>query len=417
MAIPAAPLPCISCIHPCHCTDPPYLSRTPNSPRSLKPRDPPFIAIGAGASSIVYARRNRHNPHLSSSSPARCVLKRSLNTLESDLAIWNEYVMHARVLQSLAECKPTLAPTISVPACHDLVLAGPRFDNWWATREARFPSSEKERGCIAISERIRGFGGKEIDAVDDKLWLDGLCRQAIQGEEEESVLLRVYLGRTKRLSGGTSPGKSELGDYALCVDQMEALELPMEEYARSMAEVLAIMYFDVGMDAAGIEFVIAPPRAKPRERNVGKFQEMGLGGPDSPWISEALGTHTLWLLDFDEVKNVVWGREGLERAAIAFLDNNPYFPRPGQKHKSDRMLWKVFKSRFLEASKMIIGRKSVDEADKLMDMPGAFMNKLEQIVDEKNRASIRLVYSFENIKVGDNPKCAIQDFAFVLSRT
>ena len=58
---------------------------------------------------------------------------------------------------------------------------------------------------------------------------------------------------------------------------MDNLQLPVEEYARTMAAGLASIYWRAGIDASDIEFVPASVGSHPHTQT---------------WSSETLGEHT-----------------------------------------------------------------------------------------------------------------------------
>lgn len=133
--------------------------------------------------------------------------------------------------------------------------------------------------------------------------------------------------------------------------------MDVERYAETMAEALAIMNWGAGIDANDVEFVLAPPR---REHV-----------PEGVFRSEFLGTHCLWILDFDCCRAMTMDEAGLEQACKAFYRNDPYYPRPGSGEVVQGELWEIFKNKFLECSKRIMGDDGKEKwflAEKLMDM-------------------------------------------------
>jgi hypothetical protein len=130
---------------------------------------------------------------------------------------------------------------------------------------------------------------------------------------------------------------------------METLGLDTTAYAETMAEALAMMHWGARIDANDVEFVLAPPRAG-----------------SSGFQSDYLGTHSLWILDFDCCQPLSMDEAGVERACVAFFKNDPFYPRPGGRETADEELWKVFKQKFLEASRKVLGEKEVLLAEHLI---------------------------------------------------
>jgi hypothetical protein len=137
---------------------------------------------------------------------------------------------------------------------------------------------------------------------------------------------------------------------------MEALDLDVKLYAETMAEALALMYWGAEIDANDVEFVLAPPREQ--------------HAPSSKFQSDYLGHHCMWILDFDCCRPMEMNEAGVEQACAAFWKNDPFYPRPGTGEAADEELWVIFKNKFLDSSRRIIGRKSRDKlflADKLIE--------------------------------------------------
>jgi hypothetical protein len=113
---------------------------------------------------------------------------------------------------------------------------------------------------------------------------------------------------------------------------MEQLGIDVPIYAHMMAEALAMMHWHGEIDANDVEFVLAPPR-----ESTGSM------------LSNILGDHAVWLLDFDCCRRMSMDEDGADRAVVAFFRNDPYLPRPGQS------IWKNFRDKYLSTSFMIGG--------------------------------------------------------------
>jgi hypothetical protein len=95
------------------------------------------------------------------------------------------------------------------------------------------------------------------------------------------------------------------------------------------------------VDANNVEFVLAPS---------------GSHDTTDTLPSDILSHHTIWTLVFDCVRSIIFDEEGVEKAAVAFFQNDLIYQRPGGNHNLDCHLWKVVTDRFLEASAHIFGR-------------------------------------------------------------
>ncbi|KAJ5728139.1 hypothetical protein N7493_004469 [Penicillium malachiteum] len=99
---------------------------------------------------------------------------------------------------------------------------------------------------------------------------------------------------------------------------MESLGIATDEiqqYTRTMAEILALIHWVANIHGNDIEFVLAPPRHD-------------MPAPSSPMRSNILGEHAMWVLDFDLCRKMTMDLKGVEQAVVAFWGNDPYYPRP-----------------------------------------------------------------------------------------
>ena len=284
-------------------------------------------------------------------------------------SVTNDYNMHLRVLQSATQ-QPPLMP-LSIPYCHNLVQTD---DAWWLSNLHQFPSGYT--ACRAlISERIpkipRPISNKIVD-----LFCAGNAQLStfVKGNpDDDACLIRPYLGRRRR---HRQEGKSEsrfqrfsLRNVPLHIDQMEALDLCAGLYAETMAEALALMHWGAEIDANDVEFVLAPPRSKHTQSMA--FQ------------SDYLGTHCMWILDFDCCRPMRMDAEGVEQACAAFFRNDPFYPRPGTGETADEELWVVFKQRFLKSSYRFLG----GARQHIWYLADRLMHRIEE--DARSRSSDR----------------------------
>ena len=261
-------------------------------------------------------------------------------------SLHNDYVMHLRVLKTLRGRLPQLL----VPACHEYVSSSNR--NWWDERLSNFPKEFQVPCNALVSERIPPFTKQVRDILIEQYCPESL-RPNIEliksSEPNQDCLIRPYLGRRRRLEKQSRYKSFSLRNYPLHIDQIEELKLDGTLYARLIAETLAQLYWNANVDANDVEFVLAPPR----KDNVNPL--VVPSHHNATIKGEILGDHVIWILDFDCCRTMTLDAKGVEQAVAAFYRNDPYFPRPGRDNGADRMLWKEFKERFLEASSAILG--------------------------------------------------------------
>lgn len=271
-------------------------------------------------------------------------------------SVTNDYNMHLQLLQSALQHPPSMP--FSIPQCHELIQA---TDTWWKSCLHRFPPGYS--ACKAlISERIP----KVPRSISDKI-VDLFCAgnaplsDFVKGNaDDDACLIRPYLGRRRRhRQEGVSKSRFQrfsLRNVPLHVDQMEVLDLDVKLYAKTMAEALTLMHCGARIDANDIEFVLAPPRVKHAH--------------SSTFWSDYLGVHCMWILDFDCCRPIQVDEAGVEQACAAFFKNDPFYPKPGTGEPADEELWIVFKQRFLESSRRILGETGQNKwflADKLIE--------------------------------------------------
>lgn len=145
---------------------------------------------------------------------------------------------------------------------------------------------------------------------------------------------------------------------------MESIGLIPQDYAISMADALAFLYWIAKVDANDVEFVLAQPRSN--------------GSPVSKssnlYHSGVLGAHAIWILDFDCCNDMTLDDSGIEKACRCFWHNDPYYPRPGSSDASDQKLWEDFRDRFLTTSEKILKH----EAAEIKQLPRRLIERIIQ---------------------------------------
>ncbi|KAH7067344.1 zinc finger protein-domain-containing protein [Paraphoma chrysanthemicola] len=281
-------------------------------------------------------------------------------------SITNDYEMHLRVLKSAQANPPSVA--LSITQCHQLIQPS---DPWLDSRLQHFPHGYSP--CRALlSERIPKVPRKISDKIVDLSCAGNLLLGTFvkMNPGDDACLIRPYLGR-RRHRHETSKSRFQrfsLRNVPFCIDQMEQLGLDFKVYAETMAEALALMYWGAQVDANDVEFVLAPPR-EAEHSDSAHFQ------------SDFLGTHRMWILDFDCCHRLSMDEVGMKQACAAFYRNDPFFPRPGSGDTADEELWEVFRQRFLLASRRILGEERPREC--------RFAEGLIEHIEREGRAQAR----------------------------
>ncbi|OJZ91584.1 hypothetical protein ASPFODRAFT_38690 [Aspergillus luchuensis CBS 106.47] len=286
-----------------------------------------------------------------------------------DRSLANDYAMHQRILQSftrLTDIKRRSGihqtfPQVWISPCRHFISPN---DQWWTKNLPLFPSQYSPCNAI-VSDRIRPFA-EQIR----KLVVNKYCNPAIQTEiltsaANRDCLIRPYLGR--RRTQKTEVNRSSrfaafsLRNYPLHEDQMEDIGIPtedMQRYARMMGEALATLHWLGEVDGNDIEFVLAPP----------PFHEEG---PNTNTITNVLGRHTMWMLDFDLCRYIPMSDAGVQQAVTAFWRNDPFYPRPQSK------LWADFREQYLMSSEKIINEYSQVDIDERLSFARDFIGLIE----------------------------------------
>ncbi|PLN79529.1 hypothetical protein BDW42DRAFT_172704 [Aspergillus taichungensis] len=267
----------------------------------------------------------------------------------------NDYQMHQIVQQSLGQTTfKNSHLRVKVPICHRLIKPDKEEDrNWWTENLERFPPGYAPCNTLQ-SQRIPPFPLHTRELLVSRFCPAELREEILNSKANEDCLIRPYLGRKRILQHrsssplGSAPRRRvrsffSLRNYPLHVDQMGELGIPARDirlYARMMANALATLHWVGEIDANDVEFVLAPlPPPSPSS----SFPSSPSHSPPN-LISNVLGDHTMWILDFDLCRSLPVNAAGMEQAATAFLRNDPFYPRPG---KEDSVLWYVFREQYL----------------------------------------------------------------------
>jgi len=94
----------------------------------------------------------------------------------------------------------------------------------------------------------------------------------------------------------------------------------------------------------------------------------------------------LWMLDFNQCRNITADSNGIKTAIQAFFINDKYFPRPGSKGANEKMLWSKFEEAYLGMAKLALNeskRQKIPFGDmdsSALELPKSFIKacKIEQ---------------------------------------
>ncbi|PYI22751.1 hypothetical protein BO99DRAFT_259127 [Aspergillus violaceofuscus CBS 115571] len=322
-----------------------------------------YQRIGAGFCGTVWTR-----------SPTGSAIKREDGGPSRSLA--NDFTMHNQAYEaflSFSDAKRNMRnpPTqlqARIPQCHKYIT--PQDQSWWDTNLRWFPDGYTACNAI-LSERIPPFPEHTRRLLVDRYCPPELRQDIHRSASNEACLIRPYIGR-KRTCSTARNGRSRfrgfsLRNFPLHIDQMMELGISIEDvdcYAGMMGEALSTFHWVARMDANDVEIVLAP--ISPAERN---------RAPDhsstSNIIRNVLGTHTMWILDFDLCHSISMDRQGVQQAVEAFFKNDPFCPRPHTAH------WPAFRNQYLSAAGRIARIYHKDEVGAIYNLARQFVTLIE----------------------------------------
>lgn len=301
-----------------------------------------WIRIGAGACGAIFARDGKSE-----------IAK--ISKMDGD-DLWNDFRQHVKISGSL---KNFPVRQLEIPSCmgfipegHDFMEAHPKLIEC-ASTVLNFPAP------VLISQRINPLPKLIRELLIAKFCRSELQQAARNDPANKDCLVRLYLGSQ------SSPRPSRffsLRNFKLHLDQMDMLKLDIRGFAYSIGQALAVMHWAAQTDARDIEFVLGSstvPTA-PQFSEIKDLKEPTFFGPASGVIEDFYHHRAqLYLLDFNQVRDINLNETGAEAAFQAFKINDPYFPRPLQTTPIGLRAWDSFAAGYLTSAQDILGAKGL----------------------------------------------------------
>ncbi|KAE8153310.1 zinc finger protein-domain-containing protein [Aspergillus avenaceus] len=276
--------------------------------------------------------------------------------------LWNNYLMHLRIQDSFDRLGNG-SGGLEVPRAA-----------WFANKESEFwsenlhlfpedPTFPRHPRQILCMERIFPLPQPVRHALIELFCNPKNVAAAKNDASNKDCLVRMFLGRKRY--GASRPGGSRffsLRNYKLHVDQIEELQLDADEYAASMADAFAIMHWHTRIDGMDVEFVLgSTPFDHNSARRPPPLQDILRLTPGTSTFERTTNTTpnfrkrivSLWMLDFDACSPITMNTAGVNQAIKAFLENDPYCPRPHTKDAFSERLWRIFSQRYLDTGRRI----------------------------------------------------------------
>ena len=339
-----------------------------------------FNNVGNGTCGEVYHQAGAHTGTLS-------VLKRA-KTDDWAKHLWNDYVVHTKVLEAFDH-----QHDIDIYIPNVLYFIPKNKEEWWARNEHRFSRNVTPQAML-VSERIM-----PVHPAIRRDLIKLYCREnnqdaALSDPSNADCLIRVYLGR-RRLDPSRKTMFFSLRNFNFHIDQMDDLGLDPTPFAATMGKTLAVMHWQVRCDARDVEFVLggAPVKKDESTQRVPYEKLSQL----RQWTSTLEMTDNftrppvyLWLLDFNQVRPIDMDKNGVNDAVNAFMNNDPYFPRPLAIHPTDQEVWSAFKDAYLRTSAKLRHYQEFENATVVewTGLPEAFIDAVVHAQQKKQELKI-----------------------------
>lgn len=266
-------------------------------------------------------------------------------------SITNEYHIHVRLLECLKSLDTS--QILAAFGASGVPFNIPESESFiseeapeWTDILPRLPAGYTPCKAI-ISEKIMPVSLSFRRTIIENFIPGVDTEKILNTQANKHCLIRPYLGRRRFQAESERPRRLRaysLRNFPLHIDQMESIGLEPHGYAICMADALAFLYWIAKVDANDIEFVLAQPRLQGQSAiKSSHFHHVG-----------SLGTHAMWILDFDCCNNMTLDDSGIEKACRCFWRNDPFYPRPGSSNTTDQKLWEDFQHRFLMTSEKIL---------------------------------------------------------------
>lgn len=204
-------------------------------------------------------------------------------------------------------------PDINIPRFGEWI--DPTNDAWWRSHDF---SAEHTASYALVTGRIFPLPEPVRSAMFEQFapsQIKGRNQQDMQlaMDKNKDCLVRVYLGRRQKRTA--TPDNFKLRNFDLMVNEMEFLRLPVENYAITMAQTLAVLHWGANNDANDIEFVFG---SRPLLKTPATSDDMRAAGPDGVKFMRQNLDFTkrsidLWLLDFNQCKRFPDGDTGVNQ--------------------------------------------------------------------------------------------------------
>ena len=390
-----------------------------------------YRKIGAGACGAIFCQTGTGSGRNSTA----VALKLAKDRTNPEL--WNDFVQHRKIFGAFVflfgpspyssrsgsgsgygSDYDREAATICIPKPLGYITAAADDDHaqkFWEVekglRKAAEPIISALPTQVLVSERIRPLPKRTRELLIEKF-----CSPARNGREKAladpanaDCLVRVYLGSISAKTGASGMFFS-LRNLKLHLNQLVQLGLDVETLARRMGLCLAVMHWGARVDGRDVEFVLgssSDERINPEVRREIEKEELQEEEEEEEHnvvptvyrgVDDLVCRQTeMWVLDFNQVRDITLDDAGVALAVEAVKLNDPYFPKPLKESEEERGVWKAFVRGYMENSRAVLEEKLKDEEDKekreeILELPRKFISGVTELERERmfkrERASV-----------------------------
>jgi len=160
---------------------------------------------------------------------------------------------------------------------------------------------------------------------------------------------------------------------------MDAIKVPKLFFAEAIADALAIIHWEAGIDGRDIEFIIGSAPSETTKTYTMPIKP-GQSFDDALERNFQKRRNKLWVIDFNQCRRFPRTIEGCEDAAQAFWDNEPYYPRPDNSNPDKAQLWDCFEETYIRRSNLILQ----DCRTTIRLLPSKFISRVKEIYQERH---------------------------------
>lgn len=303
-----------------------------------------------------------------------------------DDSLWNDFQMHILVAETFRKwkvCKRRYVD-VKIPECY---YFAPKDDQLYFENNLSLVESAKEicnmPTSVLVSERIHPLPKPTRTALIEKYCPPQVKQMALNDVANKDCLVRPYLGSLK----GRQTRFFSLRNFKMHLDQMVELHLDIMDLAARMATAMALMHWAAKTDARDIEFVLGSSSLKPRvEMSAEHYLNLPgpayTGPPSRVHEDFFIRTTDLWLLDFNQVRQISMDEAGVAMAVEAIKLNDPYIPKPLQESEIEKQAWNEFVKQYLVSAHDIL-REEENYREELSDLPTMFINGVIELERKK----------------------------------